>query len=101
MQEGRWDEELDEAVRLVERAAGVTWFDTEGNAVDVAVASLCRLRRAMAGDRGAAEAGDKAVREALKQADPQALVWLASRTISYMDEHEFPELVAGWLRRVQ
>jgi hypothetical protein len=32
------------------------------------------------------------VREALAQASPDALVWVASRMVSYLDEHDF---VAG------
>ena len=43
------------------------------------------------------EAGDDAVRAALSQADADAVIWLASRAISYMDENAFPEAVEPWL----
>jgi hypothetical protein len=45
------------------------------------------------------EHGDEAVRDALRQADPDAVVWLASRTISYLDESGFPEAVEPWFER--
>ena len=78
-------------VTELEAAFGSSWYE-EGNSVDRAVASLCRLRRAAAGDRAQAQAGDDTVREALAQASPEALVWVASRMVSYLDEHDF---VAG------
>ena len=59
--------------------------------MDLAIVALCRLRRAGAGARGAPEAGDLAVRDALSQADPATVLWIASRALSYMDEHGFPE----------
>ena len=40
--------------------------------------------------------GDEAVRTALLQADQEALIWFASRAISYMDESGFPEAVERW-----
>jgi hypothetical protein len=33
------------------------------------------------------------VRDALAAVPPEALVWIASRAISYMDEHGFPEAI--------
>ena len=39
--------------------------------------------------------GDDAVRLVLAESDPEAVVWLLSRAISYMDEQGFPELVPG------
>lgn len=84
----------EEAHSLIERAQGRGWYEAE-NDVDAAVVALCRLRRAGAGARGRAEAGDAAVRELLADATPETVVWLASRMVSYMDEHGFPELVAG------
>lgn len=78
-------------VTELEAAFGSSWYE-EGNSVDRAVASLCRLRRAAAGDRAGAKGGDDIVREALAQASPDALVWVASRMVSYLDEHDF---VAG------
>ena len=80
-----------EVVPLLERAGGATWYEEPENDVDIAVVALCRLRRAGAGARGGAEGGDAAVRNALAQADPETVLWVASRTISYMDEHGFPE----------
>ena len=79
------------AAQLMERALGVSWYEDEGNAVDVALLALCRLRRAGAGGGGSAEAGDAVVRDVLAQADLETVSWIASRTISYMDEHGFPE----------
>jgi hypothetical protein len=79
---------------LLERAQGSSWYEGD-NDVDPAVVALCRLRRAGAGARGHAEAGDAAVRDVLGGASAEQIVWLASRMVSYMDEHGFPELVAG------
>lgn len=84
---------------LVDAAAGASWYTEPGNPVDTALFALCRLRRAASGDRARMEAGDEAVRAALEQADPEAVVWLASRVVSYMDEQGFPEQVEPWLRR--
>ncbi len=88
----------DEAAPLLERAVGVEWYRQYGNDVDRAAATLCRLRRARAGERGGPEGGDAAVRTVLSEANPQAVLWLASRAISYMDETGFPEAVEPWLR---
>ena len=85
----------DEAVPLLESAIGVQWYEF-GSKVDRAAVTLCRLRRARAGEQGAPERGDAAVRAALTQASPEALVWMASRAISYMDENGFPEAVEMW-----
>jgi hypothetical protein len=81
-------------VTELEGALESSWYE-EGNAVDRAVASLCRLRRAAAGDRAHPQAGDHSVREALAQISPDALVWVASRMVSYMDEHGFIEVAGG------
>jgi len=81
---------------LLERAVGVGWYDAIGSDVDLAALVLCRLRRAGAGAGGAMEHGDAAVRAALTQASPDALAWITSRAISYMDESGFPESVARW-----
>jgi hypothetical protein len=86
----------EEASELLERAVGVEWYRQHGTDVDRATAVLCRLRRAKAGERGGPEAGDEAVRAALSDATPSAVVWLASRAISYMDETGFPETVEPW-----
>jgi len=79
-----------EITTLLDNAVGVTWYEESGNAVDQAVVALCRLRRAGAASRGGPEAGDVAVRDALALSDPGAVIWLASRTISYIDESGWP-----------
>jgi len=88
----------DEVVPLLERALGVSWYMTGGTEVDRAAYGLCRLRRAHAGLRGGIEHGDEAVRLALAQASPEAVAWIASRAISFMDESGFPETIEPWLR---
>jgi hypothetical protein len=88
----------EQAAPLLERAVGVEWYRTYGSDIDRASATLCRLRRARAGERGGSESGDTAVRAVLAEASPQAVLWLASRAISYMDETGFPEAVEPWLR---
>ncbi len=80
-------------VPLLERADGASWYEEERNPVDLAVLALCKLRRAGAGGSGSPEGGDAAVRVALGQVDVSATLWIASRAISYMDEHGFPESV--------
>jgi len=84
------------ATSRVNKAEGEGWYYEHGNAADLAALTLCRLRRARAGERGGPDAGDEAVRAALEDADPKALRWLASRAISYMDENGFPEAVEPW-----
>jgi hypothetical protein len=81
-------------VPIVNGAFGGSWYEQAGNEIDRAVADLCRLRRAAADEERSGAGGDAAVRRALERADREAVVWLASRAISYMDEHDFPELVA-------
>lgn len=81
------------AAELVNGAASASWYQEPGNPADVAVATLCRLRRAAAGAGGTPEAGDEAVRAVLETADPAALVWVASRLVSYADETAFADLV--------
>jgi hypothetical protein len=80
----------------LERAVGVEWYEHPGNEADLAALTLCRLRRSRAGERGGPTHGDEAVRIALGEASPDALVWIASRAISYMDENGFPEAVEPW-----
>ena len=75
-------------------AKGVTWYEP-GREADLAVARLCLLRRARAGVGASPEAGDDAVRLVLAESDPESVVWLLSRAISYMDEQGFPDLVPG------
>lgn len=84
------------AAVALERANGVDWYEENGTAVDEAAFALCRLRRAEAGVRGRPEAGDAAVRRVLDGADPDVLVWLLSRALSYMDESGYPEAVEPW-----
>jgi hypothetical protein len=86
----------DEARSHLEHAVGVGWYEQPGNEADLAALALCRLRRARAGEKFGAQSGDEAVRAVLTEADPDALVWIASRAISYMDEHGFPEAVEPW-----
>lgn len=93
----------EDAGRMAERAAaalgragGIDWYDESGTAVDEAALALALLRRAQAGLRGGPRYGDEAVRRVLEQADPQVVLWLASRAISYMDESGFPEAVEAW-----
>ena len=81
-----------EIVALVNAAIDASWYE-HGNEADVATAALCRLRRAAAGAARGAEGGDEAVRRALEASDPAAVVWIASRVISYMDEQGFPDFV--------
>jgi hypothetical protein len=86
----------DEAGSDLDRAVGVEWYEHPGNEADLAALTLCRLRRARAGEKGGPRFGDEAVRLALTEASPDALVWIASRAISYMDENGFPEAIAPW-----
>ncbi len=88
----------DQATAALGGIVGVNWYDEGGTTVDRAAFTLCRLRRARAGLRGAPEHGDEAVRTALYEADSEAVIWLASRAISYMDETGFPEAVELWFR---
>ena len=82
---------------ILDAATGADWYERAGNDVDLAAYKLCHLRRARAGALGGAAHGDEAVRAVLAQASPEALVWLASRAISYMDETGFPDSVEPWI----
>jgi hypothetical protein len=86
----------EQAPDLLDRAAGVEWYERPGNDVDLAAYTLCRLRRARSGERGGSVYGDDAVRVVLNQASQESLVWLASRAVSFMDENGFPETVEPW-----
>ena len=86
----------DDALAVLERAVGVEWYTSYGTDVDLAALDLCRLRRVGAGLGGSIEHGDEAVRRVFDQASPQALAWIASRAISYMDENGFPDAVSPW-----
>ncbi|HYK07567.1 MAG TPA: hypothetical protein VEW11_07330 [Gaiellaceae bacterium] len=97
----------EEAGRLSERATaalaradGVDWYVENGTAIDEAAFALTRLRRAQAGLRGGPQQGDEAVRRVLEQASPEAVRWLASRAISYMDESGYPEAVEPWFQEL-
>lgn len=90
---GRLAERAQEALG---RAQGVDWYRENGNAADEAALVLCRLRRAAAGLRGGPQGGDEAVRRVLEQAEPEQVVWIASRAISYLDETGYPEAVEAW-----
>ena len=85
-------------VPLIEAAKNVSWYDAPGGEADLAVARLCLLRRARAGASASAAAGDEGVRLLLSETDHEAVVWLLSRAVSYMDEQGFPDIVPGsWL----
>lgn len=88
-----------EAASALEEAVDSDWYRRHGSEADHAALTLCRLRRARAGERAAPEHGDEAVREALREASPEAVLWIASRAISYMDENGFPETVEPWFDR--
>jgi hypothetical protein len=81
---------------LLDRAVGVEWYRDNGTAIDEAALALCRLRRAEAGLKGGPQQGDEAVRRVLDGSTPEAIVWLASRAIPYMDETGYPEAVEPW-----
>jgi|SRR3990170_1362593 len=87
----------DQARQLLDRAVGIEWYEQPGSDVDRAALTLCLLRRASAGEKGGPRHGDEAVRQALADASTPALVWLASRAVSYMDESGYPEAVGPWL----
>jgi len=87
----------DDAAGQLAGAVGVEWYERPGSEVDRVAVTLCRLRRARAGEKGGPRHGDEAVRAVLGEASPQAVVWLASRAISYMDESGFPEALEPWL----
>jgi hypothetical protein len=86
-----------EAAAAIDESMDSEWYVEHGNKADRAAYTLCRLRRARSGQWRSPEAGDDAVRAALEEASPEAVVWLASRAISYMDENGFPEAVEPWL----
>jgi hypothetical protein len=88
---------MEAAGQLLERAIEVEWYEEFGSDVDRAALALCRLRRAFAGQRGGPQHGDAAVRVVLAKASPEAIVWMASRAISYMDENGFPDAVSPWI----
>ena len=95
---GEADRLAEELPALVDQATGVEWYSRAGNEADLATYKLCLLRRARSGERGATSHGDDAVRAALGAASPEAVLWLASRTISYLDENGFPDDLEPWFR---
>jgi hypothetical protein len=86
------------AAAALERADGVDWYEENGTAIDEAAFALTRVRRAQAGLRGGPKFGDDAVRRVLEAAPPEAVLWLASRALSYMDESGYPEAVEPWFQ---
>ena len=86
-----------QATTAIDDAPGSEWYAEHGNKADRAAYVLCRLRRARGGQYRSSKAGDDAVRAALGEASPEAVVWLASRAISYMDENSFPEAAEAYL----
>jgi hypothetical protein len=85
-----FSELVEAAPSLLDVATGATWYGID-SPVDEALVAFCRLRRAAAGGAGGPEAGDAAVRNALGDASPGAVLWALSRAVSYMDEQGFPE----------
>jgi hypothetical protein len=88
------------AAAALERADGVDWYEENGTAIDEAAFALARLRRAQAGLHGGPRFGDEAVRRVLEGAPPEAVLWLASRAVSYMDESGYPEAVEPWFQEL-
>jgi len=88
------------AAAALDRAHGVDWYEENGTAIDEAAFALARLRRAQAGLRGGPRFGDEAVRRVLEDAPPEAVLWLASRAVSYMDESGYPEAVEPWFQEL-
>src|SRR5512134_1932602 len=88
------------AAAALERADGADWYEENGTAIDEAAFALTRLRRAQAGLRGGPRHGDEAVRSVLAEASPEAVLWLASRALSYMDESGYPEAVEPWFQEL-
>ena len=88
------------AAAALERADGADWYEENGTAIDEAAFALTRLRRAQAGLRGGPRHGDEAVRRVLEGAPPGAVLWLASRAVSYMDESGYPEAVEPWFQEL-
>lgn len=88
------------AAAALERAEGADWYEENGTAVDEAAFALTRLRRAQSGLRGGPRHGDDAVRRVLEAAPPEAVLWLASRALSYMDESGYPEAVEPWFQEL-
>ena len=86
-----------QAAAAIDEALGSEWYAEHGNKADRAAFVLCKLRRARGGQWRSSEAGDDAVRAALGEASPEAVVWLASRAISYMDENGFPEAAEPYI----
>ena len=89
----------EQAGPLLDRSVGVEWYRQHGTDVDHAALTLCLLRRAKAGETGGPQGGDDAVRAVLAEAQPDAVLWLASRAISYMDESGYPEAVGPWFQQ--
>jgi hypothetical protein len=90
----------EKAAAALERADGVDWYEENGTAIDEAAFALARLRRAQSGLRGGPREGDEAVRRVLEDASPEAVLWLASRAVSYMDESGYPEAVEPWFQHL-
>jgi hypothetical protein len=85
----------DSVEEMIGQTKDVSWYDSVGSPIDVVVARLCLLRRAKSGELASTSAGDEAVRNVLERCDPEAVAWLLTRAISYMDEQGFPDFVPG------
>ena len=86
------------AVAEIEQAAGEDWYEP-GGAADRAALTLCRLRRARAGELGGMGHGDEAVRDALRQANPDARRLACEPGDLVLDESGFPEAVEPWFEQ--
>ncbi len=82
---------------LLERAVGVQWYRQARNRRRPAPRSALQAPPARAGVRGGPEPATTRCAAPL-EVSPEAVVWLASRAISYMDETGFPEAVEPWFR---
>ena len=83
---------------LLERAVGVEWYDsTEPTSTARRSPSVDCDARAPASEAAPRPATRPSARSSAT-ASPAALLWLASRAISYMDESGFPEAVEPWFR---
>ena len=85
-----FSELVEAAPSLLDVATGATWYGTTAPSTRRSSPSVASAVRQPA-DAGGPEAGDAAVRNALGDASPGAVLWALSRAVSYMDEQGFPE----------
>ena len=87
-----------DAALRVEQAVGVEWYERATQRGRPGGADALPPPSREGGRAGLPHHGDEAVRAALSEVSAPAVVWLASRAISYMDEAGFPDDVAPWFR---